>query len=97
MSYATVSYSTQDGFPSVVICSRDRIYRVASPVIARVVVRLCRVFHRNRRVGLPAAGRELTFPVSCNRCGSAWDVVRPHGWADAFTPPPAASDPGGEP
>ena len=40
MSYATVSYSTQDGFPSVVICSRDRIYRVASPVIARVVVRL---------------------------------------------------------
>lgn len=77
--FVSVTYSTQNGFPSVRVASRDRWYEVASPVVARGVVALCRVFHRRHRlIGLPSAGRVLTFPVSCRKCGSAFDVVAPH-------------------
>jgi hypothetical protein len=60
----------------IAIATRHHYMDVPAPWWATLVVWWCRLFHRARVYSMPAAGRNLTWDITCHCCGCHYQIVR---------------------
>lgn len=53
-------------------------YQSYKSLWAWVKVYYCKIFHRSRSFGLPSAGRILTWPITCYKCGCDYEIETPN-------------------
>jgi len=55
-----------------------------APILAKLAIGWCKLFHKDRSFTSPSAGSKLWWPITCHYCGSKYEIETIHKVKNPF-------------